>query len=171
MKRNLLLGTLLLVGIVSAIVIFGPFPMRGSYPVLHAPQVGFEATIDNQTESVRVVHEGDDPLSSNYTSRVVVQIIPAGGEKRVNATLVHDGTRVQNGVWAARTPPAATAFPLKEGSSVQVVSDGVDRDGDGTAGIEPGDEIVVTAFFHSEYDEQAVYLRWCPPDGSCPSSQ
>lgn len=171
MKYKLVLGSLLLLGIVSGVVILGPPLIYESDFTVHAPQVGFDASIDNQTEAVRVVHEGDDPLRANYTSRVVVQVIPAGEDERVNATLIQAGTRVQNGLWAARTPPAATSFPLKEGSSVQVVSDGRDHDRDGTAGIEPGDKIIITAFFHSKYDYAAIYLRWCPPDGSCPSSQ
>lgn len=160
MVRAGLLGGLLLLGILSAIVIVGPYPMSGSQLALHAPQVSLDASLDNQTETARIEHEGADPLTAAYTSRVVVQVIPANADEPVPATLTHDGTRVQNGVWAARDPPAATAFPLDNGSQVQVVGDGVDRDGDGTAGIEPGDELIATAFFHAEYDEQATYLRW-----------
>lgn len=164
MKKAVLYSGLLLV--VVAAVFFAQSGGLGSQPVKYKPQVKLDVQFNNTTETGRIVHRGGDPLSSNYTTRVVVRVIPSDADESVPATISHNGTRVENGVWAASSPPAATDFPLTEGSGVQVLGDGVDSDEDGIAGIEPADKVIVVAYFHgSDWSEDALYLRACP--GAC----
>lgn len=105
------------------------------------PQVTVQVAFDGANETVRLTHDGGDEL--NEGSQVRVTVCPAETATPVNATLAHRGTVVENGMWISGERPAAAPYPLGIGDSVRVLGDGVDSDDDGTAGIEPGDTLVV----------------------------
>jgi len=143
-NRTLVLFALLVTGaIVAGVVLFAPVgaDWLGEHPVANTPQITVQMSFDAANETVRLTHDGGDALHKGIEVRVLV--CPAGSDTPVNATLMHNETTVTNGLWVSSERRAAAPYPLQLGDSVQVLGDGVDRDGDGTAGIESGDTLVV----------------------------
>lgn len=69
--------------------------------------------------------------------------------------LEQDNRTKKTYIWASNAvhhaPWRMEGLPLKEGSSITVVSDGVDSDNDGQKGIENGDKVAVTSYNDGYY--------------------
>lgn len=144
MNRALILFALLVTGIIISGVTFFALVggnWMGEHPVANTPQFTAQMSFDEANETVRLTHEGGDVLREGIEVRVL--ICPTESETPVNATLMHNETTVTNGLWVSSERRSAAPYPLGLGDSVQVLSDGVDSDSDGTAGIESGDTLVV----------------------------
>lgn len=118
------------------------------------PALTLQKYPENETAIIR--HVGDTPIYNEsgsgsidptYAVQVRVCPDPAPNGTYVNATLAHDERVSTAGWWASDITPAVASFPITTGDSVRIVSDGLDADNDGRAGIESGDYIQVLIFF------------------------
>lgn len=117
-----------------------------------SPQMIVERYPENESAIIR--HSGGDTVTSETRKEVVgtravqVRICPKSPENEtlVNATVEHNGRTSVDGWWISLNKSGVASFPITEGDSIRVVSDGHDADNDGTAGIEPEDYIDVILF-------------------------
>lgn len=119
------------------------------------PVVAYEAEYYPANESLRLTNTGPDPITAkSVTSKQqakVYVVIGDSGENRPRATIASDGRVSERGLWVDDNSSALKNHS-DSGDSVLVVSDGTDQDGDGRAGIEPG-ETVTVRYFEVEHDE------------------
>lgn len=156
MNRPVILFALVFVGVIIASgMLFAPVLgewMDDRPGGALTPQIAVQVSFDDATETVRLTHDGGDVLREGIEVRVLV--CPVGSDSPANATLIHNETTVTNGLWVSSEHRAAAPYPLRLGDSVQVLSDGVDSDSDGTAGIESGETLVVK-IVNTEADPKA----------------
>lgn len=119
------------------------------------PSVAYEAEYYPGNESLRLTNTGPDSITgksvtSKQQAKVYV-VIGDSGEKRPRATIASGGRVSERGLWVDDNSSALKNYS-DPGDSVLVVSDGTDQDGDGRAGIEPG-EMVTIRYFEVEHDE------------------
>lgn len=129
--------------IITGVVFLAPVGGNwlGEHPIANTPQFTAQMSFDDANETVLLTHGGGDALREGIEVRVL--ICPAGSQTPVNATLMHNETTVTNGLWVSSERRAAASHPLRLGDSVEVVSDGVNSNSNGRAGIESGDTLVV----------------------------
>lgn len=147
MKKNLVLVLPLAVTVMGAAIslfpgLFNETPAQHQSPKLELNTV-------QQNETVRLTHIGGDVVTNETTGlptvALRVQICPASIEDKrfLNATVHHNGRTSMAGWWVSENNSAVSSFPISNGDSVQVLTDGKDEDGDGRAGIESGDFVLV----------------------------
>jgi hypothetical protein len=111
--------------------------------VPHRPQTELNVTL-NETEEVGTLSlEVGDAFETGLLREVYVVVYPAGSDDGVRAVVESGPERNQEGVWVADDGSGVASFPVELGDEVRVVSDGVDSDGDGRAGIERGDIVQI----------------------------
>lgn len=134
--------------IVLAVVVFSLAywpPEKGAT----TPTTTFSATYDEPSETLTIVVEGDEVLTGEKVEHIRVLRYDDDTSK-----FVDDGVRLQAGgdrwngsVWASTTEDGVATFPIERGDEVRVYEVGTDRDDDGRAGVEPGDEVLVQIEF------------------------
>lgn len=125
----------------------GPLPDQ-EHPVVHPPDFSATVEYDESAETARLTFTGPEAIRNDRRTTVVSAVHvyaerPQDDQSRAPATIRADGTLREDGRWAATESPRVQSLPLETGTTVAVVSDGVDSDGDGTAGLEPGDTVAV----------------------------
>ena len=124
----------------------------GTQPTLTVPPVQYETTYHPESESVTIHHVGGDNITERFVSgpkQANITVVVAQGHAtgsqpppEFSATIVAHGERSTDGIWV-NSASDALQTESRHGDSVLVVSDGTDQDGDGVAGVEPGERVLV----------------------------
>jgi len=146
---------LLIVAIVAVAAVVGGglvVATVGTQPTLTVPPVQYETTYHPDSESMTIHHVGGNNITQKFVSGVRnpnITVVVAQGyatesqpPPEFSATIVAHGERSTDGMWVGSTSDALQTEG-RHGDSVLVVSDGTDQDGDGVAGIEPGERVLV----------------------------
>lgn len=150
MMKNLLFILLLAIAVTGAVVSLSPALINENPEQHQSPKL--ELTTVHENETATLTHIGGDTVTNNTTGlptlAMRIEVCPKTIEDQrfLNATVEHQGRTSTTGWWVSKRNPAVSSFPITEGDSVRVLTDGNDADGDGTAGIEPGDYVLVRIF-------------------------
>lgn len=159
-NRTRLVASALVVVLVGVVAIYVVLPEYLAWQRGGLTDAGVEievASYDESAETMQLVVERG-AYTDGETVAVYVRSRGEDGSEHDVTMTTPDSPDSAAGVWAPTEQGGVTTFPLREGATVTLVSDGTDADGDGTDGIEPSETVVIVEDLHGQSTTVTTHL-------------